>query len=390
MKILKTLSHLVGLGILASCAGPMDPFGPTPLVSRDQRPSLTLTLDHWQQTPQGRFPASKAQIFDLDQGKHEDVSIEIYPRAQRYHLAQEFKITVSDQRGIPSTHGLKIFHNDQDVTSTFLSQAQTHHDRARNHLTISFPNLRLPSRSPHDIVVTYSPKGDYVPSPLTELYVKRFNPPRCTLVARESGIQQAGPFGRHWGVLRKIEAFSEGQGINPNLMAALVAQESSFNPRAVSTAKAIGLTQVTDIAAQHVLEEEDKRDWPIFPQISEWSYPRVRASILTGKIHPGNEWRLHVEKSLQGGLSYLQYLEDYWNLPNHRNQLVQTFGTANRNSEIFTEVILASYNSGPFRVRRAIASRGEKWLDAPELNEASRYIRNIQSYCDHFASVEGL
>jgi soluble lytic murein transglycosylase-like protein len=356
---LALLIHVLG------CAGPTGPFGPVPMEFSPPTNQQAML----------RAPASSWDPFAVEP----DVSIALYPRAQRYHEPQDFRIVVYDQQGIHPLHHIRLYHNEQDVTESFMGFARAELSESRTRLELTFPNLRLPVRRAHDILVTYQRSA-----PQSITHYARFAPPSCAFKTRDT-IAQAGRFNRHWGVLRKIEHFSREQGINPNFMAALVAQESSFNPKAVSWAKAIGLTQVTDLAAQHVLEEEDKQSWPSFELIREMSYPAVKASIMTGKINSSNEWRLHVEKSLQGGLTYLQYLEDYWNLPHHWDQLQKVQGSITRDSDSFAEVILASYNSGPFRVRRAMANLGTRWLDSPDLTEASRYVRSVQSYCDQFS-----
>ncbi|HEY8476030.1 MAG TPA: transglycosylase SLT domain-containing protein, partial [Chloroflexota bacterium] len=56
-----------------------------------------------------------------------------------------------------------------------------------------------------------------------------------------------------------IEAAAAEEGLDPHLLAGLVRQESAFNPRAVSPARAVGLTQVMPSTGSEIAE---KLDWP--------------------------------------------------------------------------------------------------------------------------------
>lgn len=324
-------------------------------------------------------------VVNLDQQQHPEVALELHPRSQRYHDAQNFRIMIHDQKGVPPEHRLQVFHNHQDVSREFLALAEYEWSADKTTLSVNFPHLRLPTHQNHVIQVSYR-RGDHAGA--GPLFTVHFDPPRCPLKTHLP-ISDAGNFQRHWGVLRKIESLAQRRGINPTLLAGLVAQESSFNPRAVSSAKALGLTQITSLAEPHILEEEDKRSWPSFESIQSMSYPLLKLSVMSGKINAQNEWRLHTEKSLEGGLAYLNFLEDYWSIPAHWAQLESSFGGVNLESETMAEVILASYNSGPFRVRQALAQHGPHWLEAPNLQEARNYVRQVQSYCDLFANAEG-
>lgn len=355
----------------------MSPFGP-------KQPG---ELDFMETTEGLRSVASHTKVNDLNKESDDDVSIEIYPKSQRFHDAQNLKITIKDNRGISPDHRLRLFYNDEDVTEAFLGFAEKKVDEELGIIEFSFPHLRLPAGKRHDILVSYERKTSLNASleglQNDEIFLQKFNPPSCQYRS-ESPLHRPAKLKKHHGLLRKIEHMALTEGVNPSFYAALIAQESSFNPQAVSHAKAIGLSQVTDIAQQQIFEKELELDWPIFEAIRDMSAASVKASILIGKINSKNEWRLNTEKSLMGGISYLQYLEEYWTLPSHWQQLEQTFGPINHNSEVVAEVLLASYNSGPFRVKRALANNGTNWLSSPGLTEARKYVQRIQSYCDQF------
>ena len=94
------------------------------------------------------------------------------------------------------------------------------------------------------------------------------------------------------------------------------------------------------------------------------------------------DWRLDPDEAIEGGALYLNYLINYWNNDDNSDLLKQ-----NRNIE-FVKVVLASYNSGPARIKSKIKTDGEKWLDDDELKEAYKYVNSVVSYCYHFSESE--
>ena len=52
-----------------------------------------------------------------------------------------------------------------------------------------------------------------------------------------------------------------------------------------------------------------------------------------------------------------------------------------------TDILLASYNSGAYRVKKSIIKNKEEWLFDKSLNEARKYVMNIKSYCHSFKGV---
>lgn len=377
---------------MSSCAGPMGPFGtqlePLSFQSKEKHRAQLWSYHSGQWRTPGALE-SKANLAPIDLAKMEDpeVSLEILPRTQRYHDAQIFQIILRDEKVISHDYDLRVFYNERDITPDLMKLATLTFSEDRKQLHLSFPHLRLPAQLHHDIIVTYERQRHTMAMTSAPIYTKRLAPPSCSLKQNQA-IVNAGRFQRYWGLLRRIESISVEHGVNPSLMAALVAQESSFNPKAVSWAKAIGLTQVTELAEQHILDQDDKKEWPSFGVIRQMSYPLLKASIISGRINSQNEWRLHTDKSVKGGIAYIDYLQDYWSIPDHWAQLEKSLGSVTPQSETLAEVILASYNSGPFRIRRAIAQSGPHWLDAPELREARNYVRRVQSYCDQFSQSD--
>ena len=49
-----------------------------------------------------------------------------------------------------------------------------------------------------------------------------------------------------------------------------------------------------------------------------------------------------------------------------------------------TDILLASYNSGAYRVKKSIIKNKKEWLFDDSLHEARKYVMNIKSYCYSF------
>jgi hypothetical protein len=165
--------------------------------------------------------------------------------------------------------------------------------------------------------------------------------------------------------------------INPALIASLVAQESSFNPKAFSWSKAVGLTQITNIAATEIQDIIPK--WVNDKRLQSLDYSQSKFYINTGVITAQDDWRLDSKLSLLGGIYYLRHLDKYWSKPRHERLLATL-----ENSNAKNEVILASYNSGAARVKAQIKKYGKNWLASKNLNEGRNYVQSILSYCHDF------
>jgi soluble lytic murein transglycosylase-like protein len=221
------------------------------------------------------------------------------------------------------------------------------------------PHLRLSPRRDNVIEVFY---GDaYANYPL----------PRCDLF-RNLPITHTGEFKPSPELVRAIERVARESGFSPAFAAALIAQESGFDPRQISWAKAIGLTQVTSLAEEELRarKAENVANWPKYPEIDTYPVFLLKAMITAGEINSGNEWRLHPERSIRGGLAYARILVDLWKNAtpeDHRARL-----------------IMASYNSGYARVAGALERGGEDWLNSRELREAKAYVGRVSSFCDSF------
>jgi soluble lytic murein transglycosylase len=121
----------------------------------------------------------------------------------------------------------------------------------------------------------------------------------------------------------QLERYAKANGLDPFLVAGLIRQESEFNPRAVSRARAYGLTQILPSTGRSLLK---------------MSRRRFRASIL-----------FRPEVNLRLGTTYLRSIYDRFSSR--------------------WELALASYNAG--------GSRVDKWLSWGEYREPAEFIETI-------------
>lgn len=352
---LKHLIILFCVSALSGCAGPMNPFGAV-------NPELDSTnQSHTQRNPASYINKTKALIT-------------FSPSRQNWHASSTFKTQIFDENGITSTAKIRFFFNDEEITDQVKTNSIKKLSKNGKALTYTIENFRLQITNENKITVAY--QRDDHSAPL----IKYYEEPRCPIDSLQK-VKDLGAFKSQKLTLTKIEEISIQEGINPSLLAGLIAQESAFNSQAISWAKAIGLTQVTSLAEQHVIEKHP--NWPRYKDLASYSYPAVKSLILLGKINEKNEWRLNKELSIKGGIEYLRFVESYWSKNSNKKIIEQVF--PNR-PEIYEEVILASYNSGPFRVKTEIGRLGVLWLQSRHLGEARKYVRKVKSYCYHFSN----
>lgn len=357
----RALQHLFLSGVLPlflmGCAGPMSPFGP---------------INSWSL----RWPAF--EFLDAAVTMSPRSQVQFSPPRQVLHTAVPFQIIIEDRDGVPDSFRLELSYNGIDVGESFTARAERHFlDSARTRLRLSLANLRLLPGRENQIRITYRRHPEAPP------VIARYEPPRCSAFETARDIASVPQFDPSPLVLEIINHQSRARQFNPYFLAGLIAQESGFDPRAVSRSRAIGLTQVTPLGAAEVAKTYST--WPRYPGIDELSFPELRFLVLRGKINAANEWRLNPLLSIQGGIEYLAYLNDYWNRPEKRRLIEYRLGSSDN---VFSEIMLASYNSGTFRVAAALESRGREYLKDEELNEARRYVNQVVSYCDYFANAE--
>ncbi len=357
-------ANVFGLG----CVGPTTPFGSINSVKFDSR-----TQEEKNEDPFELFQRNDTEDFsplvyrDL---ASVPVKIEFFPRRQVLHKNDPWGVEI---KGITSDHPekyVKIYYNKIDVTKNYLKLAQA--QIVPGEYRLYFKNLALRADQKNNIRVYYK-------EPRQKPHWDDYYPPTCS-VFEKADIQNTQQFSPPHYYLKLIDMMSQRYQMNPNLVAGLVATESGFNPRAVSWARAIGLTQITPLAEQQVVSEHTY--FPRYPNINDYTYPLIKGLIVAGKISESDEWRLNPIYSIQGGLTYLEYIDKYWHQTENAKIFNQLPGDKN---VLFEQILLASYNAGPARVKSAILAGGKKWLDDPRLGGVRKYVGLISSYCYHFS-----
>jgi len=339
---------------LAACAGPMSPFGSLDLRQKNAKDDGKLSEKG--QTARLRFA----------------------PERQVLHTSSPFSVIIEDPEGVPENFHLVINFNGMDVTRAFMAHAEKESlDPMNREVRLTTKWLRLLPNRENAIKVTYYRSAKDKTATAT------YMPPSCSAFASNRMLFAVPEFDPPMMVLQLINQDASKKNLNPFFVAALVAQESSFDPHALSHSRALGLTQVTTLGEEEILKRID--GWPRYPGIETLPLPLVRLGILSGRIHAGNEWRLDPARSIEGGVEYLSYLSDYWQRPEKRAQIERKLGPGDN---ALSEVMLASYNSGAARVSEALDRDGQKWLQDEELQEARKYVRRVVSYCDHFENRE--
>lgn len=363
----------------------MDPFGAKSpslsslqsIIFEDSNAEPIYNIS--EQTIRFRGPASI-------EGKNQDAKISFYPPRKLWHRSFDLNITVYDPTGLDNNSRVRFIYDGEDISERVLSYAKIHYGQDGKGIRFTIPAFRLLPEQDKSFMVAYARLD-----PLGNDYVigKVYEEPYCPLTnfQKLDMTSKLKGFTREENLVNQIQALASFHQINPALIAGLIAQESSFDPKAVSSSKAIGLTQITAPAEQHVFEGlgDSASTWPRYPGLSDMNTLRIKTLVSLGKINARNEWRLNHEFSILGGISYLRYIQDYWvSFSPLINQQIKPYSFEHQQNTM-VDLILASYNSGPYRVRKNLARYGKNWLEAPDLGEARKYVHNIKSYCYDFA-----
>lgn len=337
---------------LCACAGPTSPFG----AIHDFTPTV------------------KATKLDLSlssqKSENKNITLSFYPKHQFYHKENNLKIDLKGKYSVPDIKNLRLIYNHTDLTELFVKNSTHRVYPNENLVRIEFKDLKLSAKQVHQISFIYLDNID--------LYSYNFGKPSCGINKKLPAKGLHG-FSTPSEFLSLINTTGRVERINASLIAGLVAMESAFNPLAVSTSKAIGLTQITDIADTQINKKTE--GWPR-RDLSSLPYSEVKEKITNGEISQDEDWRLEPSLSLKGGASYLKYIISYWNLKEQKELLAKHQITT---EDQITDVVLASYNSGPERIKNHILKNNKKWLDDPELKNVRYYIKMIYSYCNDFA-----
>ncbi len=315
------------------------------------------------------FPGSQEKLLDASDPQG-SVKISFLPQRQVLHDKHDFILEVKDLKKIPDQKDIRLFYNSRDVTDQFFKFSEIEKSLKEQKIKFRFDKLRLRADRDNDIQVFYGGTDGK--------YVSTFKTPTCDMLEhRDVGfVKGFRPPNEYISWARDISMRTQ---LNPSFLTAIMAQESGFNPKAVSPAKALGLTQITPLAEEQI--QASTKNWPR-RDISSLSYIELKSQILTGELNSETDWRLSPMYSIQGGAEYIQYLREYWTQSDNLVLLKKLPGDEKIN---LSKIILASYNSGPSRVKGILQNRGSAWLEDDSLKEARKYVKLVFSYCYHFS-----
>lgn len=352
---MKNVLVLLTFMIFVGCAGPTNPFGSQVWINSKYE---KLPHEHREKTA------------------HINTQISAFPQTKLYHTPYDLIVQITDESGVPKDFRYQVLYNGKILENWWKTEKIQFDSQNPHIVNIVFKNLSLLPERENDIQILYYRSIGAIP------VVYKLSPPKCSM-DEILKIGSLGDFEKKKTINKDIiENLAIENQVNPTLIAGLIAQESAFNPRAISWAKAVGLTQVTPIANKEIISE--KSDWPVDNRISEMNYLQLKTRIYMDKINQDTDWRLDEEKSLEGGILFIKRLKNYWSQKKTVTLLKKVF----KNNIPWTDIILASYNSGAYRVKKSIKRNHKSWLQDKELKEARKYVRKIRSYCYAFSDLE--
>ncbi|MCC6138391.1 MAG: lytic transglycosylase domain-containing protein, partial [Bdellovibrionaceae bacterium] len=282
----------------------------------------------------------------------------------------KLRIDIKGKLKVPDIKNLRLYYNSTDLTELFLKNSVQKVYPNEKWIRIEFDALKLSAKQLHNISFLYADDLRH--------YAYNYSEPSCSIYQMQPAKGLHG-FSTPVEYLGLVNLSGREEKINSSLIAGLVAMESGFNPAAVSSAKALGLTQITDIAVQQINKKTSH--WPR-RDLSSVSYAQVKEQITAGELTHEFDWRLEPGLSLKGGASYLKYIIHFWNLKENKKILN---GAGIFTDEQTTDIILASYNSGPERIKKFVLKNKKNWLNEPDLKNVRYYISMIYSYCNEFS-----
>ena len=341
-----TLNSIFGLSLMCllfGCAGPTSPFGGLNFLTGD-----------------GLFFSSTSD------DKSEDVLLN--PSRQMLHKTTPLKVEYTATSTLSEETKIHVTYNNKNVTRSFQKYATLKY-KSGQQITYIYPKLRLKPDRRHQIDI-------YVKENEKTLSHTKYLPPECS-VETPRAIASIEPFKPEKNYLNAINSSARENQMNPSLLAGLIAQESGFESDLVSHSKAVGLTQVTPLADAEL--KKLRPEWSRDGRIDTLNPDEIEELIRQKKISSRHDWRLNPFLAIEGGALYLNYLRDYW-MNTESKALLQSHPSIR-----YSEVILASYNSGASRVKSKIQKNGIHWLEDNDLKEAFKYVNSVESYCFHFS-----
>lgn len=335
---------------ITSCAGPTTPFGGDIFISQ------SFTIDK----NQANYTSAKVQIGAT-------------PDRQYYNSPYDLKLSIFDPKFDLTKFRYEIIYNNKILNRWFKSEEIIFPKSKSDPVVIKFKNLSILPGNINKISFLYYPIGS--PGPV----IHKLKVPDCHHDNQKDSFK-ISRFDVKQELESNIKELATLYGYNSSMIAALIAQESSFNPSAISIAKALGLTQVTPMAHTEILKY--RPHWKIYPRFNKLPFLNLKSKVITREINSTNDWRMDEKKSIEGGILYLNYLNQYWKTSEKIDILADVFDLDIPK----TDILLASYNSGAFRVKKSIMKNRKDWLFDESLYEARKYVMNIKSYCYSFHS----
>lgn len=192
-------------------------------------------------------------------------------------------------------------------------------------------------------------------------------------------------------------AADPGIGLNPNYVAALMAKESGFDPRALSDVPANGIAQMTYVADADLLiisrdsprfhwMADEVRRWPRHPAIHDSLARRERTERLlaSGAVDARSEYLFDPWIATRASLFFLRILatvwtEDVW--PGEYGSMARDRLAGGRplaEADLLA-LVTVSYNQGHPYVADLVKRHGREWTRY--LNEeSSDYLERIARY----------
>jgi hypothetical protein len=355
---------------LLGCVGPTTPLGAVDDSIQGPEPSSPELADA-EPGPDDPGAADPAE---------ESARILFTPNYQQVHGPYTWRVLVVDPAaGRPDATQLRVYYNGLEVTAAahfqFRLEYRPAEEEGAEALLLEMPHLRLGPLEDHEIFVRYTAADG---RSLQAAYPF----PAVEDLEAEEPLSSTRPFSVDPAILTAVYEASRRFRLNPVLLAALIAQESSFDPYALSKAHALGLTQVTHLAEEDIALAYPS--WPRYPGIRRLSRRKLRR-LIPKTINGKNEWRLDPVKSVWGGAYYLAYLRDRLSYEGNRLTVALAGGAWD---PLLTEACLASYNSGLNRVLNALRKYRSAWLEQPSTREAKLYVRKILSFYGAFRVPE--
>lgn len=351
---------VIQLLLMTSCAGPTSPFG-----TMNSGKKVTYLPEHIFEREVFRSPAQATINYKVNS----NININFSPKRMNLHTSEDIILTIEDNVEPIHLDRLQVIYNGLDIKDQILNISNIEKQRNGNRLILKIKGTRLLVDRKNELSVSYRRKmGD-------KLLIKKYESPSCSYSSKDtkSSNNKFSNFINNAGLAYKI---------NPKILEAIIIQESEKNLKKVGSNKEIGLMQLGPIAEFHVTK--NSKSWPKYGSLDELSPSTIKTLIYMGKINSTNEWRLDPKLSILGGAKYLDYLKSYWQRPENKNILRKS--KYRMNDEIMTDLILASFDSGPYRVRNSIFEKGKKWKQSKQLTETMNFVNLVKSRCYHLAS----